>query len=243
VFEYVLKEKEEEKEEEPTEIEEEKEEKEGEEEEEGEEGDEEEKESESEESEPFTNIFTPGESYYLNWKKGIKVRLDENIKIKIVDFGNACWTHKHFTDNIQTREYRSPEAIIGSKYYPNTDIWSLGCMIFEMLTGQFVFKPEATDNYEKDDDHLALIMEACGRFPKKFALSGRYSREYFNRDGKLKSIKKLDDTNLKKIMMKHYNYPEDEATEISEFLLPMLTIKPDKRISAFDALKLKWLWT
>jgi len=43
--------------------------------------------------------------------------------------------------------------------------------------------------------------------------------------------------------MKYYNYSEEEATEISEFLLPMLTIKPDKRISAFDALKLKWLWT
>ena len=29
---------------------------------------------------------------------------------KIVDFGNACWTHKHFTDDIQTRQYRSPEV-------------------------------------------------------------------------------------------------------------------------------------
>ncbi len=29
---------------------------------------------------------------------------------KLVDFGNACWTHKHFTDDIQTRQYRSPEV-------------------------------------------------------------------------------------------------------------------------------------
>lgn len=29
---------------------------------------------------------------------------------RIVDFGNACWTHKHFTDDIQTRQYRSPEV-------------------------------------------------------------------------------------------------------------------------------------
>lgn len=32
------------------------------------------------------------------------------IDCKIVDFGNACWTHKHFTDDIQTRQYRSPEV-------------------------------------------------------------------------------------------------------------------------------------
>lgn len=29
---------------------------------------------------------------------------------KIVDFGNACWTYKHFTDDIQTRQYRAPEV-------------------------------------------------------------------------------------------------------------------------------------
>lgn len=29
---------------------------------------------------------------------------------KIVDFGNACWTHKHFTNDIQTRQYRAPEV-------------------------------------------------------------------------------------------------------------------------------------
>jgi serine/threonine-protein kinase SRPK3 len=33
---------------------------------------------------------------------------------KIVDFGNACWTHKHFTDDIQTRQYRSPEVWEGT---------------------------------------------------------------------------------------------------------------------------------
>jgi serine/threonine-protein kinase SRPK3 len=33
-----------------------------------------------------------------------------HMDCKIVDFGNACWTHKHFTDDIQTRQYRSPEV-------------------------------------------------------------------------------------------------------------------------------------
>ena len=32
---------------------------------------------------------------------------------KLADFGNACWVHKHFTEDIQTRQYRSPEVILG----------------------------------------------------------------------------------------------------------------------------------
>ena len=37
-------------------------------------------------------------------------RLDENVKVKIVDLGNACWFHHHFSNEIQTRQYRSPEV-------------------------------------------------------------------------------------------------------------------------------------
>ena len=34
----------------------------------------------------------------------------------VVDLGNACWTHRHFSEDIQTRQYRSPEVVIGSRY-------------------------------------------------------------------------------------------------------------------------------
>jgi serine/threonine-protein kinase SRPK3 len=33
-----------------------------------------------------------------------------SMECKIVDFGNACWVHKHFTQEIQTRQYRAPEV-------------------------------------------------------------------------------------------------------------------------------------
>jgi hypothetical protein len=38
-----------------------------------------------------------------------------NARAVIVDLGNACWTHRHFSEDIQTRQYRSPEVLIGSK--------------------------------------------------------------------------------------------------------------------------------
>lgn len=42
---------------------------------------------------------------------------------------------------IQTREYRSPEAIIKAECNHTTDIWSLACLAYEMLTNEFLFKP------------------------------------------------------------------------------------------------------
>ena len=49
------------------------------------------------------------------------------ISIKIADLGNATPTRKHYTEDIQTRQYRSPEAIVGRTDWGATaDIWSRG---------------------------------------------------------------------------------------------------------------------
>merc|ERR1712099_69833 len=63
-------------------------------------------------------------------------------KCKIADFGNACWTFKHFTDDIQTRQYRSPEVVLGQDYSTSCDMWSLACLLFELATGDFLFEPK-----------------------------------------------------------------------------------------------------
>lgn len=49
-------------------------------------------------------------------------------------------------------------------------------MLFELITGDFLFEPRRGENYSKNDDHLAQIIELLGKIPKKFATSGRYSR-------------------------------------------------------------------
>lgn len=100
-----------------------------------------------------------------------------------MDFGNACWTHKHFTDNIQTREYRAPEAILGIEYDASTDIWSTACIVFELLTNDYLFRPRKGKYYKKSEDHLALMIEVLGKMNKKWAMSGSNSREFFNKNG------------------------------------------------------------
>jgi len=53
----------------------------------------------------------------------------DTISVKIADLGNACWVSHHFTNDIQTRQYRSPEVILGAKWGASTDIWSMAAMV------------------------------------------------------------------------------------------------------------------
>jgi serine/threonine protein kinase len=82
-------------------------------------------------------------------------KISDDVQVKICDMGNGCYTHHHFTPEIQTRQYRSPEVIIGADYDTSADVWSLACTIFEMVTGDFLFEPRKGQSYDKDDDHLA----------------------------------------------------------------------------------------
>lgn len=94
---------------------------------------------------------------YLKWKN-VKIELNKKLFFKVVDMGNACFSKHHFTEDIQTREYRSPEVILGYSYSHNTDIWSLACTIFELLTNNFLFKPKPAEGISKDEDHLYKII-------------------------------------------------------------------------------------
>lgn len=55
---------------------------------------------------------------------------------------------------------------------------------FELATGDYLFDPHAGQDYSRDEDHLAHIMELVGRIPKHIAMGGKYSREFFDRKGK-----------------------------------------------------------
>ena len=51
------------------------------------------------------------------------------VNVKIADLGNACWVDHHFTEDIQTRQYRCLEVLIGAGYDTPADMWSLACMV------------------------------------------------------------------------------------------------------------------
>lgn len=170
-----------------------------------------------------------------------KLVADVERKCKIVDFGNACWTYKQFTSDIQTRQYRCPEVILGSKYTTSADMWSFACICFELATGDVLFDPHSGENYNRDEDHLALMMELLGMMPRKVALGGRYSREFFNRFGDLRHIRRLRFWPLSKVLMEKYDFCEQDASEMADFLVQILDFVPEKRLTAAQCLNHPWI--
>ncbi|XP_018108149.1 SRSF protein kinase 2 isoform X3 [Xenopus laevis] len=165
----------------------------------------------------------------------------DKIRVKIADLGNACWVHKHFTEDIQTRQYRSIEVLIGAGYSTPADIWSTACMAFELATGDYLFEPHSGEDYSRDEDHIAHIIELLGNIPRHFALSGKYSREFFNRRGELRHITKLKPWSLFDVLVEKYGWPQEDAAQFTDFLTPMLEMVPEKRASAGECLRHPWL--
>ncbi|KAK9369772.1 kinase-like domain-containing protein [Lipomyces kononenkoae] len=168
-------------------------------------------------------------------------QLDELIKVKIADLGNACWVSHHFTNDIQTRQYRSPEVILGARWGASTDVWSMACMVFELITGDYLFDPQNGSKYSKDDDHVAQIIELLGRFPRHLAMGGKWSLEFFNRKGELRNIHKLRAWALPDVLHDKYHHDMIDAQRLSEFMLPMLELNPEKRADAGGMSNHDWL--
>jgi len=164
-----------------------------------------------------------------------------NLEVKIADLGNACWEQHHFTEDIQTRQYRSLEVLLGAGYGPPADIWSCACMAFELATGDYLFEPHSGEEYTRDEDHLAHIIELVGNIPRSIAFSGKYSKEFFKKTGELRHISKLKPWPLYEVLTEKYEWDPGVAQEFSDFLMPMLEFDPKERVTAEEALHLPFL--
>ena len=172
--------------------------------------------------------------------------LEESLRrysnVKLVDFGNACWTFKHFTSDIQTRQYRAPEVIVRNSYDTSADIWSCAALVFELLTGDFLFDPQESEYIDRDEDHLALIVELLQTQPVvPSCLYAKGPNEYISNEGHLRHINHLKFWDLQSVLREKYKYQDSKAAEIARFLLPMLAIDPERRATAQQMLQHPWL--
>lgn len=95
-----------------------------------------------------------------------------NNKVKIIDFGSACYIGRQKQEYIQSRFYRAPEVILGIPYGPPMDIWSFACIIGELITGKPLFP--GTDEAEQ----LEMYMEVFG-LPSREIIDFSKRRNYF----------------------------------------------------------------
>ncbi|CAA3007708.1 SRSF protein kinase 1 [Olea europaea var. sylvestris] len=164
-----------------------------------------------------------------------------DLRCKIVDFGNACRADKPIAEEIQTRQYRAPEVVLQSGYSFPADMWSFACTAFELATGEMMFTPKSGQGFSEDEDHLALMMEFLGKMPRKIATNGARSKDYFDRYGDLKRIRRLKYRPLDRFLVDKFNFSDTDAHEFAKFLCPLLDFDPDKRPTAQQCLQHQWL--
>lgn len=97
--------------------------------------------------------------------------------IKVIDFGSSCYEHQRIYTYIQSRFYRAPEVILGAKYGMPIDMWSLGCILAELLTGYPIFPGE------DEGDQLACIIEIQGMPSQKLLDQSKRARNFISSKG------------------------------------------------------------
>lgn len=105
--------------------------------------------------------------------ENILLRHPKRSAIKIIDFGSSCRTHQRMYSYIQSRFYRSPEVLLGCSYSTEIDMWSLGCILVEMHTGEPLFP--GTD----EKDQVVKICEVLGLPPVAMLQAGAKSMKHF----------------------------------------------------------------
>ncbi|KAL0828948.1 hypothetical protein ABMA28_003840 [Loxostege sticticalis] len=95
--------------------------------------------------------------------------------IKIVDFGSSCQLGQRIYQYIQSRFYRSPEVLLGVPYDLAIDMWSLGCILVEMHTGEPLFSGA------NEVDQMNKIVEVLGMPPDHLLDQAHKTRKFFDK--------------------------------------------------------------
>jgi CDC-like kinase len=101
------------------------------------------------------------------------VRRMRDTRVKLIDFGSATFEWEHHSSVVSTRHYRAPEVILELGWSHPCDVWSIGCIIFELHQGHTLFQTH--DNRE----HLAMMGKILGQ-PMAHSMVRKTRTKFFN---------------------------------------------------------------
>lgn len=155
----------------------------------------------------------------------------ESLKIKIIDFGSSFIGQNDSHFYVQSRYYRAPEVILGLTYDINIDIWSLGCMVYELFVGYPLFPGK--NNY----DQIERIIRILGDPPISMIESCKNIHFYNERNLESKGPR------IEEIKQKIMNQPctLHENILFFKFLFQILQWNPLKRPTPFQLRKNEYL--
>ncbi|XP_077517252.1 CDC like kinase darkener of apricot isoform X3 [Amblyomma americanum] len=179
------------------------------------------------------NILFVNSDYDISYnaKKKRDVRRVKDTTIRLIDFGSATFDEEHHSTIVSTRHYRAPEVILEMGWSQSCDVWSVGCILFELYLGVTLFQTH--DNRE----HLAMMERILGPLPYRMCRKTKTKYFYHGRldwDEKSSAGRYVKE-NCKPLQ--RYMSMEDEASrQLFHLISQMLAYEPSQRITLREAL-------
>ncbi|XP_062157734.1 uncharacterized protein LOC133865358 [Alnus glutinosa] len=169
--------------------------------------------------------------------ENILVKSYSRCEVKVIDLGSSCFETDHLCSYVQSRSYRAPEVILGLSYDKKIDVWSLGCILAELCTGNVLFQNDSPATL------LARVIGIIGPIDQSMLAKGRDTYKYFTKNHMLyernQETNRLEYLIPKKTSLRHRLPMGDQG--FIDFVGHLLEINPKKRPSALEALKHPWL--
>jgi len=166
---------------------------------------------------------------------GNDFRVPTSTRLKLIDFGSATFDDQHHTSIVSTRHYRAPEVLLGLGWSFPCDVWSIGCILVELFTGDAIFQTH--ENHE----HLKLMEVTLGPISTSMIRKAGTAQKYFDKDRVLwpGNARKNSTEHVKnQLTLKELMEPRtDQEFLFFELCKQMLNYDPNKRTTARHALK------
>lgn len=172
----------------------------------------------------------------------------QEIQAKIIDLGNAELLDDIEPDVIQLRCYRPPENVLHDFYNTKADIWTMGCILFETLTGDFLFDidhEKYNDSLDRDKELLVQMYNLIGEISREDIDRSIYKNDLFDSgSNKLLDVasERLDKKSFSELISESQNnLTSSEIDEVIDLFNNIFVYDPTKRLSADEILGHKWL--